>query len=447
MKRIRIIAVLLAGVFAGTHANAQEILTLQQAIKYALENKADAKKSTLELENAQYQIDEVRAGGLPQVSGQGSLTYNPLIQENAITMTPEGGQSTLMFMKFGQPWQAQAVVNVNQQIFNQALFTGLKAAKTTKEFYQINKELTDEQLIEKVAGSYYDVFQSHLQLQTIDNNLNSTTKTRDVIKGLVDAGLGRKIDLDRINVAVNNLKANRQIVINALELKENAMKFAIGMPIQEKVNLPKETFEVNQSTVMLEDYDLSTRTEIKLLEKQTQLLELNRDSKKADYYPNLSLTGNLGYMGIGEKLPFFGNAASKSPFSAIGLNLSIPIFNGGLTKAKINQATIQLRQAEVELEDTKLALSLANDNARAQIKNSLLTINTNRSNVGLAKEVLSDTENNYKNGLATLTEVLDAENAYADAQNNLNTSLLNFKVAEIQLIKAKGQLKSLVNEK
>ncbi|TDQ77277.1 TolC family protein [Sphingobacterium yanglingense] len=447
MKRIRIIAVLLAGIFGASSVNAQEVLTLQQAIKYALENKADAKKSALDLENAQYQIDEVRAGGLPQINGQGSLTYNPLIQENAITMTPEGGASTLMFMKFGQPWQAQAAVSVNQQIFNQALFTGLKAAKTTKEFYQINKELTDEQLIEKVAGSYYDVFQSHLQLQTIDNNLNSTTKTRDVIKGLVDAGLGRKIDLDRINVAVNNLKANRQIVINALELKENAMKFAIGMPIQEKVNLPKETFEVNQNTAMLEEYDLSTRTEIKLLEKQTQLLELNRDSKKADYYPNLSLTGNLGYMGIGEKFPFFGNAASKSAFSAIGLNLSIPIFNGGLTKARINQATIQLKQAEVELENTKLALSLANDNARAQIKNSLLTINTNRSNVGLAKEVLSDTENNYKNGLATLTEVLDAENAYADAQNNLNTSLLNFKIAEIQLIKAKGQLKTLVNEK
>ena len=64
----------------------------------------------------------------------------------------------------------------------------------------------------------------------------------------------------------------------------------------------------------------------------------------------------------------------------------------------------------------------------------------------MAQEVLSDTENNYKNGLATLTELLDAEKALADAQNNLNTSLLNFKIAEIQLIKAKGELKSLVNE-
>ena len=81
-----------------------------------------------------------------------------------------------------------------------------------------------------------------------------------------------------------------------------------------------------------------------------------------------------------------------------------------------------------------------------QIKNSLLTVDQNRRNVQLAKEVMDDTQNNYRNGLATLTELLDAENAYADAQNNLNPSLLNYKVAEVQLIKANGNLKSLVNE-
>jgi outer membrane protein TolC len=66
--------------------------------------------------------------------------------------------------------------------------------------------------------------------------------------------------------------------------------------------------------------------------------------------------------------------------------------------------------------------------------------------VDLAKSVLEDTNNNYKNGLATLTDLLDAENAYADAQNNLNTSLLDYKIAEVQLIKANGKLKSLIKE-
>lgn len=435
MKRIRIIAVLLAGIFGASYVNAQEVLTLQEAVKFALQNKADAKKATLELENAQYQIDEVRGTALPQINASGSLKYNILIPEIAI------GDN---IFKMGQPWGSTGIVSLNQQLFNQSVFTGLKAASTTREFYSINKDLTEEQLIERVATAYYDVFQTQLQLQTIENNLGSTTKTRDVIKGLVDAGLGKKIDLDRTSVAVNNLQANRQIVVNALELRENALKFAIGMPMDKDISLPTETFEIDAS-IVLQESDVENRTEVLLTKKQIELLELNKKSKIADLYPKLSLGADFGWNGFGNRFPIGGDFMWPKT-SSVGLNLSIPIFAGGSTKARINQADIQIRQAQVVLEDTKLGLNLANSNAKAQIKNSLLTINTNRSNVALAKEVLDNTDNNYRNGLATLTELLDAENAYADAQNNLNTALLNYKVAEVQLIKAKGQLKSLINE-
>ncbi|WP_149915694.1 TolC family protein [Sphingobacterium cavernae] len=447
MKRIRIIAVLLAGLFSASYASAQEVLTLQDAIKYALQNKADAKKSALELENSEYLIDEVRAGALPQVNASGTLTYNPLLQKSALPAEIFGGEpgETIM-VAFGQKWQTNAAVSVSQQIFNQSLFTGLKAAKSTREFYQINNTLTEENLIEKVANSYYQVFQTQLQLKTLDINLESTKKTRDVIKGLVDAGLGKKIDLDRTSVAVNNLESQRQQVLNALELQENALKFAIGMEITKDVVLPEETFDISLEKIY-ETADVNSRTEITLLNKQSELLELNRKSIVSNYYPSLSFTGNFGYLGMGNIFPTFGKDGFKwSNFSGIGLNLSIPIFNGGATKSRINQANIEIRKTQVEIDDAKLGLSLANENAKTQIKNSLLTINTNRSNVNLAKEVLDNTNNNYKNGLATLTELLDAENAYADAQNNLNTALLNYKVAEVQLIKSNGKLKTLINE-
>lgn len=437
--KFKLFAALLLGV-SWQYSQAQELLTLNEALKFALENKAEAKKSALDLENAQYKIDEVRAGALPQISGSGSLKYNALIQ--SIALESEQG---VQVIKMGQPWNATAAISVNQQLFNQALFTGLKAAKSTKEFYIINKELSDEQLIEKVANAYYDVFQTQLQLETIDNNLSSTTKTRDVIAGLVQAGLGKKIDLDRTSVAVNNLQANRQIVVNALELKENALKFAIGMQMEQEIVLPKETFQIDLENTILETADLAGRTEIQLLEKQAELLVLNKKSIIADYYPTLSFGGDIGYAGFGRGFIFSDNFTWTSS-SGLGLNLSIPIFKGGLTKSRVNQATIQIKQLEVDMMDTKLGLSLANENAKAQIKNSLLTINTNQSNVTLAKEVLENTNNNYKNGLATLTELLDAENASADAQSNYNTSLLNYKVAEIQLIKANGKLKTLINE-
>lgn len=440
MKRIKIIAVFLAGCFGLSSVSAQEVLTLQKAVKYALQHKAEAKKAALELENSEYLIDEVRGTALPQISASGSIRNNVIIPESAFDI---GGQTVTA--KMGRPWNGSGMFSLNQQIFNQSVFTGLKAAKTTREFYAINKNLTEEQLVERVATAYYDVFQSQMQLQTIDNNLNSTTKTRDVIKGLVDAGLGRKIDLDRTSVAVNNLQANRQMALNAKELRENALKFAIGMSVEDQIVLPKETFEVDAS-INMETINIDQRTEILLAEKQIDLLHLNKKSKVADLYPRLSLGADYGWSGFGDGSPFT-NKFSWPQTSGIGLNLSIPIFTGGSTKARINQADIQIRQAKVELEDAKLGISLANNNAKTQIKNSLLTINTNRSNVNLAKEVLEDTENNYKNGLATLTDLLDAENAYAESQNNLTTALLNYKVAEVQLIKAQGKLKTLVNEK
>ncbi|MEI5985244.1 MULTISPECIES: TolC family protein [Sphingobacterium] len=445
MRNIKVIALMLSGIFTGTFLHAQETLTLQEAVKYALENKAEAKKSKLDLENSEYKIAEVRAGALPQISGQGSLTYNPLIQKSALDGALMGRPGETIMVAFGQPWQANAVVQVSQQIFNQSLFTGLKAAKSTREFYQINNELTDEQLIEKVANAYYEVYQSEMQLQTIENNLQNTIKTRDVLKGLVDAGLAKKIDLDRVEVAINNLLASKQQVINGADLRENALKFAIGMPITEDIVLPKETFDIKADYLSAE-FNLDNRTEIKLLDKQIELLELNKKAMISNYYPNLSFTGNLGYLGFGQKFPIFNSNANFSPYSAIGLNLSIPIFSGGRTKSQINQANVEIRKAQVDKEDAKLGLNLAAENARAQIKNSLITVDNNRRNIELAKNVLSNTQNNYHNGLATLTELLDAENALADAENNLNTSLLNYKVAEIQLIKANGNIKSLINE-
>ena len=115
------------------------------------------------------------------------------------------------------------------------------------------------------------------------------------------------------------------------------------------------------------------------------------------------------------------------------------------TRARINQSEIDIKKLKADIDDTRLALALANDNAKAQIKNSLLTLDANKRNIGLAKDVLENTRNNYQNGLANLTELLEAEKAYADAQNNYTTSLLNYRIAEIQLLKANGNLKSLIN--
>lgn len=125
------------------------------------------------------------------------------------------------------------------------------------------------------------------------------------------------------------------------------------------------------------------------------------------------------------------------------MSLHVPIFTGFGTRAKVRQADIELKKNEQDIKDTKLSLDLAYQNAKVQIQNSLSTIDLQKENAKLAKEVLENTQNNYKQGLATLTDLLDSENSYIQAQNNYTSALLDYKLAEVQLIKAKGELETL----
>ena len=439
-------------VMMGVHAvQAQQVpaqnLTLKDAINYALQNKADAKKAKLSVENAEYQIDEVRSRALPNISANGNLTYNPILQLNAVDFDGADGPGQTQLLAFGQKWMSTAGVNLTQNIFDQAVFTGLKAAKSTREFYQINAKLTEEDVIERVANNYYQVYVQRQQLTLLDSTYANTEKVRNIIKGQFDNGLARKIDLDRMNVNLSNINTQRQQLINAVQLQENTLKFYMGMPIQTPIVLPEAQFEV--TPIMMGDKpDVTQLSQYQLLATQEKLLTYQRKSKVAEYYPTLSLTAGYNYLGMGPELPWFAKPADGvywTDYSAIALNLNIPIFNGFGTRSRVRQARIEVQNIQEDLKDTKLALDLAFENAKTQINNSLITINNQKENVGLAQEVLSNTQNNYRQGLATLTDLLDAESSYIDAQNNYTNALLDFKLAEIQLIKAKGELRTLTN--
>ncbi|WP_282628840.1 TolC family protein [Empedobacter sedimenti] len=417
--------------------NAQEIISLKEAVNFALENKSDAKRADLAIKKAEYKIDEARAGALPQVSANAGLQYNPIVQEMALTM---GGQTTVI--KMGQPWNSSLGVNVYQNLFDQRVFTGLKAAKTTREFYQVNADLTDEQIIERVATAYYQVFVQEEKLNTIEKSFENTNKVQKVIKSLVDNGLAKPIDLDRIIVQLNNISSSRQQLINAVQISKNALKFYMGYPIGQEINLEENSIEPN--SLLIEDQvDVENRTEYKVLSKQRELLGFAKEAERANLYPTVGLSGNYGVQGFGEKF-ITSKSYTWSDLASIGLSVKVPIFSGGSTKAKINQAEIDLLDIEEQINDTKLGLDLEYQNAKAQIENTLKSVDIQKENVSLAEKVLGNTQNNYQQGLANLTEILDAENALTDARNNYSNALLEYKIAEVALIKAKGDLKTLI---
>jgi outer membrane protein TolC len=445
MKKLLILSIL----FLTIASKAQEAksLTLKEAITYALANKSDAKKAKLKIENSEYQIQEIRSRALPQIAANGGLTYNPIIQTTVIDGAGFGQPGTTIQAAFGQKWISTAGVSLTQALFDQSVFTGLKAAKTTREFYQINDQLTEEQVIENVANNYFQVYVLRQKLILAESNLTNTNKVRDIVKGQFDNGLAKRIDLDRMNVNLSNINTQKQQIINAVQLQENALKFYMGMPMETQISIPQSQFEVTPSA-FTETPNIANRSEYLLIKKQEELLILQKKSIIAGYFPTLSLSASYNYIGQGPQMPWFAKPSDGvywSDFAAIGLNLRIPIFTGFGTRAKVRQADVALRTIEEDIKDTSLALDLDFKNATTQIENSLITLQNQKDNMKLADEILKNINNNYLQGLASLTDLLDAENASTQAQNNYTAAILDYKLAEIKLIKSKGLLKTLIN--
>ena len=437
-KHLKSIQLILLGLFLAEGASAQQQLTLKQALNYAVENSENVRKSRLDIDGGKYKTQEIRSQALPQLSANGTLTYNPIIAQLVI-----GDQS----FQLGQHWNTNAGVQLNQQLFNQTVFTGLQAAKKSEIYYNLSAELTEEQTIEQVATTYYQVLVNRQMLNVIDTNIKNVKVVENIIVNQYKNGLARKIDVDRIKVNLTNLQTQQEQTTNAVTQLENQLKFYIGMPVSENIVLPAtELSEVKTLPAFADSVSLAGRTEIRLLDVQRDLLKLQRKAYVSEYYPTLSLTGNFSYTGQSDKFDLFKSNSSTFWYdaSAIGLSLKVPIFNGFATRSRIRQADVDIKKADEDKRQTTNSLNLAYENAKIQLKNSITTINSQRENVVLAQEIYNSTQNNYNNGLAALTDLLDTENALTEAQNSYTQALLNYKIAEIQLIKSNGNIKSLL---
>jgi TolC family type I secretion outer membrane protein len=434
-------------IFGFSLVSAQQQVSLQEAIKQALQNKAEAKKAGLQVKKAEYKIDEARAGALPQISATISNTYNPILQKSVLPGEILGKPGELIPVAFGTKWQSVNVVTLNQNVFDQRVFIGLKAAKSTREFYLLNSDLTNEQIIENVATAYYQVFVQEENLKTVEESYANTERVRNVIKSLVDNGLAKPIDLDRTNVQLTNIGSNKQQLINAVEVSKNSLKFYMGIPIDTPIELEDKTIVPNPQ-LLDSNVNLETRSELKVLNKQRELLEYSKKATIANLYPTVGLSANYGWQGLGNKFPYATGSSQGTnwgDYASIGLAIKIPIFMGGATKAQIQQAEIDIQDLDQDIQNQKLNLSLDYKNAVSNMENAIINIQSMKDNVDLAEKVQKNTQSNYQYGLATLTEVLDTENALTQAKQNYANALLDYKQAEIKVIKAKGELNTLQN--
>src|SRR5690606_22515646 len=254
----QLIFLLLSICFSSQIAFAQRTLRLEDALTYALSNSETVRKAKLDILQGTFKVKEVRAGALPQLDGTVTLNNNVLSQQFLLPAAIMGGApGEFVAVKAGTTWSSLAQVQLNQQIFNQQVFTGLKAAKASEEYYHLAAQLAEENLIQQVATNYYQVIITRQQLAVIDANIDRVLELEKIVSSQYEVGLAKKIDLDRVKVNSSNLKTQRQELLNSVSQQENLLKYYMGMPVTEQIAIPEASLKALEETVQRHISDAS----------------------------------------------------------------------------------------------------------------------------------------------------------------------------------------------
>lgn len=450
MKYRKFIPLIVSFLLIG-NVDAQTPVSLQNALEYALANSEVIKQARIDIDNVAQKVIETKAGALPKIDVNSSVTGNILVQQFVLPAAISGGSSgEFVAIKAGQTWNAMSQVQLSQQVFNKQVFTGLKAAKSSVEYYRIAAQVSEENVMQQVAANFYQVVISKEKIKVIDANLDRTGQLETMIKGQLENGLAKKIDLDRIVVNRSNLEVQKMELANAISQQENMLKYYMGMPIETQITLVNEPIENMGIPILpvINDNLFNSKSlfAYQALSVQQELLNFQRKATLAEAYPTLSLAANYNYQTQSNTFNLYSSKALNYDVSAVSLTLKIPVFDGYSRRSRVKQTEFEIQKGQEEMRKTDNNLRMNYDNAKKQISYSLKAINAQKANKELASEVFESTRNNYKNGLASLTDLLDAESELVTSQNSYNEALLNFKVAEIELIKSKGDIKTLLNK-
>ena len=455
----------LVGLINVQSAQAQQIhkLSVQQAVDYARKNNVQVKNALIALKT-QHQVNrEITAAAYPQINGSMGANYNPnvTVQQfpNFIAAATYGvletegvknGSGTtivppndfgLIAAAFGTKFNANYGVSLNQLLFDGQVFVGLMARKTSIDFATKNVEVTDENIKANIHKIYYQVSASREPLRILDANIALLTKLRDDNQKMFENGFAEKLDINRAVVQLANAETQKANALNTIANGYLGLKLLMGMPIKDSLVLTDTvTYETIKDGVLENSaYNYADRKEYQLAELGKKLREFDVRRYKLTRAPVVSLASNYTRISQSNKFNFFGGA-NWFPSSSVGVNVSIPLFDGFGRAARIEQARLRLEQSQNEIEDLKNTIDRDVNLAMNDYKTALQTLDNQKRNVDLAQLVYNQAKLKYEQGLGSTLEITSAQNDLNVAQSNYILSIYDAINAKVDFLKATGKL-------
>lgn len=422
---------------------AQDVLTLEECLRLGIENNLSLESSRNEIRKGEHTLSENRAKLLPQINAVAGFNdnFNPPVSvtDGSAYGNPYNVTKTLQY-------NASAGIQLQMPLYNQTVYTAVDIARTMNELNRLSYEKAREDLILQISKMYYLSQNTAEQIALIKENISRLNELSSITQAFYDNGMAMEVDVKRVNINLENQRVQYDNAQSMLTQQLNLLKYVIDYPADKEIALTPVDTE-NTTSVSLTGLD-NNQYELQLLQSKQKLAEQQRKMIGQGYIPSLSLTGSWMYSAYTDKAKnWFHSGPSNHWYnsSGIGLTLRIPIFDGLDKRAKMKKAKIEIENAKLSYENALKNMQTQYLNATNELMNSQRNFRKQKDNYLLAEDVYQVTTDRYREGIASMTEVLQDEMRMSEAQNNYINAHYNYQVANLSLLKLTGQLETLFN--
>ncbi|MBW3522773.1 TolC family protein [Chryseobacterium sp. NKUCC03_KSP] len=434
MKRINNSAIILS-LFAGmmyTNAQEKKQLSLDEAVQLGIQNSKSLKIDAAKIEEATADLLEAKNRQLPELKVSGSYMYLP-IKPNIDLKLP--GVSAAGGPEVHQV--AYGSANLSVPIYSGGRIKyGIESAKYLVEASKLSTENDKIAIAYNVAQAYNNLFKANQSIKVLEENLTASQKRDETFLKLENNGVIARNDRLKANLQTSNIELQLLEAKNNYNIANINMDLLLGLPetteIEVDQNYVDESDDVKPVSFYLNEAR-ENRKDLQALDQQRKAAELGTKSAKAENLPSIAFTG--GY--VAADIPKF-----LTIYNAVNVGVGISYNLSNLWKE--NSSLKQSKAREMQLSATN---ELLNDNIKLDVNREYQNSDYSKKRITVfekaavqANENYRITKNKYDNGLATMTELLDADAAQIAANVGVINAKADAALAYRKLLQTTGTL-------
>ena len=420
--------------------------SLEEAIKFALENNYDALNASKDLTIAKKQVREATAIGLPQVNATANFQNfldipTQVLPANAFN--PQADPDQLVPIRFGTDYTAQGALEASQIIFDGAYIVGLKASKTFQLFSRQNLQRTKADVANEVKQAYFNALVARENYEINENTYENIEKNLSETKIMFEEGFSEEQDVEQLELTLLNLKNALNRADRQREISEKLLKFRLGIDVEEMIELTDELETFTESLTNKNhtsgEVNINDHIDYKVADTRVELDNLSLQRERSEYLPKLNAFFSYRQDAFRNDLEFT-DTDGWFPATIWGVNLSVPIFSSGMRHSKVQQAKIEMEKSKTDRDMMEQNIRLQIATARKDFEVAEETYHNQKKSMDLSERILNKTLVKHQEGVASSFELTQMQNQFLEAQGNYINALFDLMNAKAALDRALGRM-------